>query len=133
MSKKKFALIAVICTVLILILVILLSLCLVNRDIFSGKMIKNQDEYLLDIKKMNGEDTHSLTLGEGDTLFVEFVTEKGSMTLKIISPNGDEVYSGNGHGVGNFSVNAKYGGTYTIKVAAKGASGIVHITTEKSQ
>lgn len=133
MSKKKIAIIAAICAALLLALVITLTLCLVNRDVFSGRMIKNPDEYLLDIKKMNGEDTHSLALGEGDTLFVEFVTEKGSMTLKIISPDGNEVYSGNGHGIGNFSVNTKYGGVYTVKVTAKGARGIVHITMEKSR
>ena len=48
-----------------------------NQDGFTGSRVKNPDEYLLDIEKMNGTDLHTLELREGDTLQIEFETVKG--------------------------------------------------------
>ena len=36
-----------------------------NQESFSGSRVKNPDAYLLDIKKMNGTDLHTLELCEG--------------------------------------------------------------------
>ena len=48
-----------------------------NQEGFIGSRVKNPDEYLLDIEKMNGTDLHTLELREGDTLQIEFETVKG--------------------------------------------------------
>ena len=39
-----------------------------NQTSFNGSRVKNPDAYLLDIRRMNGTDQHSLTLEQGDCL-----------------------------------------------------------------
>ena len=68
----------------------LFLLCL-NQPGFSGSRVKNQDAYLLDVRRMNGTDQHSLALRQGDCLQIRFETEKGSLTMEITGPDGSEV------------------------------------------
>ena len=69
----------------------LFLLCL-NQPGFTGSRVKNPDAYLLDIRRMNGTDQHSLTLEQGDCLQIRFETEKGSLTMAITGPDGTELY-----------------------------------------
>lgn len=39
---------------------------------FDGSRIKNPDSYTLDIRKMNGKDSHTLELSAGDALQIDF-------------------------------------------------------------
>ena len=58
-------------------------LVIYNRPGFTGERIKNPDSYSLDILRMNGTDSHTLSLNAGDVLQVEFETSKGSLHIKI--------------------------------------------------
>ena len=71
-------------------------LVIYNRPGFTGERIKNPDSYSLDILRMNGTDSHTLSLNAGDVLQVEFETSKGSLLIKITAPDGTIIYAGNG-------------------------------------
>ena len=104
----------------------LFLLCL-NQPGFNGSRVKNPDAYLLDIRRMNGTDQHSLTLEQGDCLQIRFETEKGSLTMEITGPDGSEVYSGNGQETTDFTVTVPESGLYTITVYARQAKGSISV------
>ena len=102
-----------------------------NQEGFTGSRVKNPDEYLLDIEKMNGTDLHTLELHEGDALQIEFETEKGELYMEIKAPDGTAVYRGNGKETTEFAVNIRESGVYTIVVEARHAKGSIHIRLEE--
>ena len=61
---------------------------------FDGSRVKNEDSYQLDIKTMNCTDTHTLELGQGDTIKIQFETVKGNLSMKITAPDGTVLYQG---------------------------------------
>ena len=84
-------------TVLIVLTLLILAgaaafLLCTNQEGFTGSRVKNPDEYLLDIEKMNGTDLHTLELHEGDVLQIEFETEKGELYMEIKAPEGTAIY-----------------------------------------
>lgn len=94
-----------------------------NQENFTGSRIKNPDSYMLDIERMNGTDLHTLDLQAGDVLQVRFETEKGSLFMEIIAPNGTTVYSGYGKETTDFTANITESEVYTIVVCARHAKG----------
>ena len=104
-----------------------------NQEGFIGSRVKNPDEYLLDIEKMNGTDLHTLELREGDALQIQFETEKGELYMEIKSPDGTAVYRGNGKETTDFTVNIRESGVYTIVVEARHAKGTIHIQLEEER
>ena len=98
-----------------------------NQEGFTGSRVKNPDAYLLDIEKMNGTDLHTLELREGDTLQIEFETEKGELYMEIKAPDGTAVYRGNGRETTEFTVNIRESGVYTVVVEARHAKGTIHV------
>ena len=102
-----------------------------NQEGFTGSRVKNPDEYLLDIEKMNGTDLHTLELHEGDALQIEFETEKGELYMEIKSPDGTAVYRGNGKETTAFTVNIRESGVYTIIVEARHAKGTIQIELQE--
>ena len=102
-----------------------------DQETFTGSRIKNPDAYLLDIKKMNGTDLHTLELREGDVLQIQFETEKGDLYMEIKAPDGTAIYRGNGKEATDFTVNIRESGVYTIVVEARHAKGIIHIQLEE--
>ena len=102
-----------------------------NQEGFTGSRVKNPDEYLLDIEKMNGTDLHTLELREGDVLQIEFETEKGELYMEIKAPDGTAVYRGNGKETTDFAVNIRESGVYSIVVEARRAKGTIHIRCEE--
>ena len=125
MMKKSKA-VFIVLTLLILAGVAVFLLC-TNQEGFTGSCVKNPDEYLLDIEKMNGTDLHTLELREGDTLQIEFETGKGELYMEIKAPDGTAVYRGNGKETTEFAVNIRESGVYTIVVEARHAKGTIHI------
>ena len=101
-----------------------------NQEGFTGSRVKNPDEYLLDIEKMNGTDLHTLELREGDTLQIEFETGKGELYMEIKAPDGTAVYRGNGKETTDFTLNIRESGIYTVVVEARRAKGTIHIQLE---
>ena len=123
-------------TVLIVLFLLLLAglavfLFCYNQEGFTGSRVKNPDEYLLNIEKMNGTDLHTLELHEGDVLQIEFETEKGELYMEIKAPDGTAVYRGNGKETTDFAVNIRESGVYTIVVEARRAKGTIHIRCEE--
>ena len=129
MTKSKKAVLIVL-TLLILAGVAVFLLCC-NQENFTGSRIKNPDEYLLDIEKMNGTDLHTLELREGDTLQIEFETEKGELYMEIKAPDGTSLYRGNGKQTTDFTVNIRESGVYTVVVEARHAKGTIHVRLEE--
>ena len=129
MMKKSKA-VFIVLTLLILAGVAVFLLC-TNQEGFTGSRVKNPDEYLLDIEKMNGTDLHTLELREGDTLQIEFETGKGELYMEIKAPDGTAVYRGNGKETTDFTVNIRESGVYTVVVEARNAKGIIHVQLEE--
>lgn len=101
-----------------------------DQGSFSGSRVKNPDAYLLDIKKMNGTDLHTLELCEGDVLQIQFETVKGGLYMEIKAPDGTPIYRGNGKEATAFAVNIRESGVYTIVVEARHAKGSIHVRRE---
>lgn len=125
MMKKSKA-VFIVLTLLILAGVAVFLLCY-NQENFAGSRVKNPDEYLLDIEKMNGTDLHTLELREGDVLQIEFETEKGELYMEIKAPDGTAAYRGNGKETTDFTVNIRESGVYTVVVEARRAKGTIHV------
>ena len=128
MKQNKAALIVL--PLLILAGVAIFLFCY-NQEGFTGSRVKNPDEYLLDIEKMNGTDLHTLELREGDTLQIEFETGKGELYMEIKAPDGTAIYRGNGKETTDFAVNIRGSGVYTVVVEARRAKGIIHIELQE--
>ena len=107
-------------------------LVIYNRPGFTGERIKNPDSYSLGILRMNGTDSHTLSLNAGDVLQVEFETSKGSLHIKITAPDGTIIYAGNGEETTSFEINIPETGSYTVAVQARHAEGRIHIRLKAS-
>ena len=94
-----------------------------NQEGFTGSRVKNPDSYLLDIKRMNGIDLHTLDLKTGDVLQIQFETLKGSLYMEIKAPDGTAIYRGDGKETTDFTVHITDSGVYTIAVCARHAKG----------
>ena len=125
MKQQKFF------VIVITVCVLLLSLAgCASSSAFDGSSAKNADSYHLDVKTMNGTDTHTLELKQGDTLKILFETVKGSLEMKITSPDGTSLYQGDGT-VTEFTVEAPVDGPYAIVVVGQKAKGSIHIDVER--
>ena len=102
-----------------------------NQEGFTGSRVKNPDEYLLDIEKMNGTDLHTLELCQGDVLKIRFETVKGELYMEIKAPDGTSLYRGNGKQATDFTVNIRESGVYTVVVEARRAKGTIYIQLEE--
>ena len=123
-QQKLFVIVITVCA-------LLLSLAgCASSSAFDGSSAKNADSYHLDVKIMNGTDTHTLELKQGDTLKILFETVKGSLEMKITSPDGTSLYQGDGT-VTEFTVEAPVDGPYAIVVVGQKAKGSIHIDVER--
>ena len=123
-QQKLFAIVLTVCALLLV-----LAGCASNSA-FDGSSAKNADSYHLDVKTMNGTDTHTLELKQGDTLKIQFETEKGSLEMKITAPDGAALYQGDGT-VTEFSVTAPLDGPYAIVIVGQQAKGNIYIDVER--
>ena len=99
-GRKKNKTVLITLPLLILTGVAVFLLC-TNQENFTGSRVKNPDEYLLDIEKMNGTDK---------------------------APDGTAIYRGNGKETTDFTVNIRESGVYTVVVEARHAKGTIHIS-----
>ena len=129
MTKRNKAVLIVL--PLLILAGIAIVLFFFDQEGFTGSRVKNPDEYLLDIEKMNGTDLHTLELREGDVLQIQFETEKGELYMEIKAPDGTAVYRGNGKKTTEFAVNIRESGVYTIVVEARHAKGTIHVQLEE--
>ena len=100
-QQKLFVIVITVCA-------LLLSLAgCASSSAFDGSSAKNADSYHLDVKTMNGTDTHTLELKQGDTLKILFETVKGALEKDYVTGrnialsgrrNSDGIYRGGSHG-----------------------------------
>ena len=126
MKQQKFFVIVITVCALLLSLVGCAS-----GSAFDGSSAKNADSYHLDVKTMNGTDTHTLELKQGDTLKIQFEVAKGSLEMKITAPDGTAIYQGDGTAT-EFTVEAPMDGVYPIVVVGQKAEGSIHVDVERS-
>ena len=126
MTQQKFF------VIVITVCALLLSLAgCASSSAFDGSSAKSADSYHLDVKTMNGTDTHTLELKQGDTLKIQFEVAKGSLEMKITSPDGTSLYQGDGT-VAEFTVEAPVDGLYAIVVVGQKAKGRIHVDVERA-
>ena len=124
-QQKFFVIVITVCT-------LLLSLVgCASGSAFDGSSAKNADSYHLDVKTMNGTDTHTLELKQGDTLKIQFEVAKGSLEMTITAPDGTAIYQGDGTAT-EFTVEAPMDGVYPIVVVGQKAEGSIHVDVERS-
>lgn len=116
-----------VCAAAILLCVAAALVCYRSAPVFQGEKVKTFDAYALDIQRMNGTDSHVLSLSRGDSLHVHFETSHGRLTLRISEENGAELYSGVGELCTDFDLTVPNDGSYTITVTGKDAAGSVII------
>ena len=126
MKQQKFFVIVITVCALLLSLVGCAS-----GSAFDGSSAKNADSYHLDVKTMNGTDTHTLELKQGDTLKIQFEVAKGSLEMKITAPDGTAIYQGDGTAT-EFTVEAPMDGVYPIVVVGQKAEGSIHVDVQRS-
>lgn len=126
MKKKPILILAGALAVLALTVAVVLIIR-GRQSEFAGSRVKNSDAYLLDIQRMNGTDSHALTLKKGDTLEVTFETTGGRMSLEIAAPDGSVIYQGNGTEATEFTLAVPEDGVYMISVRAERAKGTLHV------
>ena len=126
MKQQKFFVIVITVCALLLSLVGCAS-----GSAFDGSSAKNADSYHLDVKTMNGTDTHTLELKQGDTLKIQFEVAKGSLEMKITAPDGTAIYRGDGTAT-EFTVEAPMDGVYPIVVVGQKAEGSIHVDVQRT-
>ena len=126
MKQQKFF------VIVITVCALLLSLAgCASSSAFDGSSAKNADSYHLDVKTMNGTDTHTLELKQGDTLKIQFEVAKGSLEMKITAPDGTVFYQGDGTAT-EFTVEVPMDGVYPIVVVGQKAKGSIHVDVERT-
>lgn len=126
MKQQKFFVIVITVCALLLSLVGCAS-----GSAFDGSRARNADSYHLDVKTMNGTDTHTLELKQGDTLKIQFEVAKGSLEMTITAPDGTAIYQGDGTAT-EFTVEAPMDGVYPIVVVGQKAEGSIHVDVQRT-
>ena len=118
--------------IVITVCALLLSLVgCTSSSAFDGSSAKNADSYHLDVKTMNGTDTHTLELKQGDRLKIQFEVAKGSLEMKITAPDGTAIYQGDGTAT-EFTVEAPMDGVYPIVVVGQKAEGSIRVDVQRT-
>ena len=126
--KKTKLLTILFCIATSILLIVALHLFHSNHNDSPGwRLLKTQDSYTLDSQQMNGADSHTLNLKDGDVLQVTFETQKGSLHMEITAPDGTIIYAGNGEEATEFEINLLQTGTYTVTVEARHVEGKLSI------
>ena len=98
-----------------------------NADEFNGVRVRNPDSYVLEIERMNGTDSHSMSLNVDSRLEIHLETKKGMLELKVKAPDGAVIYEGNGKAATDFSLRIAESGVYKMEVTAKRAKGVITV------
>lgn len=98
-----------------------------NADEFKGVRAKNVDSYVLEIERMSGTDSHSMSLNAESRLEIHLETAKGKLELKVKAPNDTVIYEGNGKAATDFSLRIAESGVYKMEVTAKRAKGVITV------
>ena len=101
---------------------------------FDGSRIGNDNEFIMQYSVLNTTDMQELTVETGDTIHVNLVVKKGSLSIKIQKDGEEPIYEDNGISASNeFDVEIDESGTYTVEVTGKKAKGSVSFIVEDNQ
>ena len=93
------------------------------RSTFTGSRIKNEDSYSVDCRVLNGEDTHTLTLQEGDVLSVRVQVEKGTLAVSVAMEGQTPLYRSSGIETSTFTLTVPVSGDYTVSLTGRDFAG----------
>jgi hypothetical protein len=89
----------------------------------NGSIKQTETEFTVSYDLLNTKLSHSMELGEGDTIAVALLSDKGRIDVLVTDPDGDTVYQGNDASTGSFTLEITKAGAYTFSVTGKGAKG----------
>lgn len=98
---------------------------------FTGSRVKNPDAYQMDFTYMNAEDSHTLSLKQGDTLHVEANHEQGKLEVVIGIAGATPIYKSDDIETGSFDLSITEAGDYVISIHAKKAKGSLHFALKQ--
>lgn len=122
-NKRKIWIKKVLIMMLLTGLSFTLNACVVE---FNGSRTGNEDQFILDVKALNREESHELYLNSEDMIEVKSQITKGEMQVSIVHEETNEsIYEGNLKGDFNFIVTVHTEGTFIITVNGKNAAGYI--------
>jgi len=126
-NKRKIWIKKVFIMILLAGLSLTLNACVVE---FNGSRTGNEEQFILDVKALNREESHELYLNSEDMIEVKSQISKGEMQVSIENVETNEsIYEGNLKGDFKFIVTVHTEGTFRITVDGKNAAG--HIEFKK--
>lgn len=122
-NKRKIWIKKVLIMILLTCLSFTLNACVVE---FNGSRTGNEDQFILDVKALNREESHELYLNSEDMIEVKSQITKGEMQVSIVHEETNEsIYEGNLKGDFKFIVTVHTEGTFIITVNGKNAAGYI--------
>jgi hypothetical protein len=122
-NKRKIWIKKVLIMMLLTGLSFTLNACVVE---FNGSRTGNEDQFILDVKALNREESHELYLNSEDMIEVKSQITKGEMQVSIVHEETNEsIYEGNLKGDFKFIVTVHTEGTFIITVNGKNAAGYI--------
>ena len=124
--RKKVILLATIVTLIALAGILIFTRQLETR--FDGEQISNPGCFALRFDRMNGTDSETMALAEGDALHVSWQIESGRVDIAIGIEGEEAIYRADDRPAGDkadFYVEIPQTGSYTITVSARKAKGRV--------
>ena len=122
-NKRKIWIKKVFIMILLTGLSFTLNACVVE---FNGSRTGNGDQFILDVKALNREESHELYLNSEDMIEVKSQITKGEMQVSIVDEETNEsIYEGNLKGDFKFIVTVHTEGTFIITVNGKNAAGYI--------
>ena len=122
-NKRKIWIKKVLIMILLTCLSFTLNACVVE---FNGSRTGNEDQFILDVKALNREESHELYLNSEDMIEVKSQITKGEMQVSIVDEETNEsIYEGNLKGDFKFIVTVHTEGTFIITVNGKNAAGYI--------
>lgn len=111
----------------VILILATIALYLYHIPTFKGDRIRNPDSYEIVFTHMQGEDSHTLQLREGDVLDVRMERSGGSFSVVIGMAGEEPLYQSNNAGDMAFQLQVPKDGRYVISVNARHAKGMLTI------
>ena len=103
---------------------------------FDGERISNPGHFALRFDRMNGTDSETMALQEGDAIHVSWQIESGRVDMSIGMEGEEAIYRADDRPAGDqadFDVEIPQTGSYTITVFAREAKGKVEFSKGKNE
>lgn len=126
-KKKKLTITAILCIVIAIVVFLATNVFRYPKPTYNGNRIHNDSQFILDFTEINGTETNTLQLAEGDEVHCTWSIERGTVDIFITGDNSDQLYQGNHIDQADFILTADVAGSYTITVNGENARGVIDI------